>query len=50
MTQVEELAAFVERASYGDLSREASQQIKIRVLDALGCALGALEGRAHSNA
>ncbi len=42
MTQVEELAAFIERVSYSDLSGEPSHQIKIRVLDALGCALGAL--------
>ncbi len=42
MTQVEELAAFVQRVSYSDLSGEASHQIKIRVLDALSCALGAL--------
>ncbi len=44
MTQVEQLAAFVARASYADLSAEASQQLKIRVLDALGCAIGALDG------
>jgi 2-methylcitrate dehydratase len=43
MTRVEEMAAFVERISYDDLSGEISRQIKIRVLDALGCALGALE-------
>jgi 2-methylcitrate dehydratase len=42
MTQVEELAAYVEESSYRHLSAEASRQIKIRVLDALGCALGAL--------
>jgi 2-methylcitrate dehydratase len=44
MTQVEQLAAFVERMSYGDLSEEARQQLKIRILDAIGCAIGALEG------
>ncbi len=43
MTKAEELGAFVERVSYGDLSREASHQIKVRVLDSLGCAFGALE-------
>ncbi|MEJ2207846.1 MAG: MmgE/PrpD family protein [Anaerolineae bacterium] len=42
MTEVEQLAAFVTQASYEDLSDEARQQLKIRVLDALGCALGAL--------
>lgn len=44
MTQVEQLAAFVERVSYEDLSEEARYQLKIRILDALGCAIGALEG------
>jgi len=44
MTRVEQLAAFVARASYEDLSEEASRALKIRVLDALGCAIGAIEG------
>lgn len=44
MTQVEQLADFVARMAYDDLSKEARQQLKIRVLDALGCAIGALEG------
>ncbi len=41
-TMSEGLAAFVEGASYEDLSRAARQTLKIRVLDALGCAVGAL--------
>jgi 2-methylcitrate dehydratase len=44
MTQVEQLAAFVEHMTYEDLSEEARHQLKIRILDALGCALGAIEG------
>src|SRR5579883_3095474 len=44
MTKAEELAAFVVRAKYEDLSAEACQQLKIRLIDALGCAFGALEG------
>jgi len=44
MTQVEQLADFVVRMKYEDLSEEACQQLKMRILDALGCALGALEG------
>ncbi len=44
MTQVEQLAAFVVRMRYEDLSEEARQQLKIRIIDALGCAIGALEG------
>src|SRR5712692_6616423 len=44
MTQVEQLAAFVVHMTYEDLSEEARQQLKIRIVDALGCAIGALEG------
>jgi hypothetical protein len=44
MTHVEQLAAFVVRATYEDLSEEARQELKIHVLDALGCAIGALKG------
>lgn len=44
MTQVEQLAAFVVRASYDNLSEAVRQQLKIRILDALGCAIGAMEG------
>src|SRR5438876_3462525 len=44
MTQVEQLANFVARMTYEDLSEEARQQLKIRILDALGCAIGAIEG------
>ncbi len=44
MTQVEQLAAFVVHTRYEDLSEEARQQLKIRIIDALGCAFGALEG------
>ncbi len=44
MTQVEQLAAFVVSRTYQDLSEEARDQLKIRILDALGCAFGALDG------
>ncbi len=44
MTQVEQLAAFVVQTKYEDLSDEARQQLKTRIMDALGCAFGALEG------
>ncbi|HLX40971.1 MAG TPA: MmgE/PrpD family protein [Ktedonobacteraceae bacterium] len=44
MTQVEQLAAFVVRMRYEDLSEAARQQLKMRILDALGCAIGAVEG------
>ncbi len=44
MTHAEQLAAFVVRASYEDLSEAARQQLKIRVLDGLGCAMGAQQG------
>lgn len=43
MAIVDELAAFVVSASYEQLSEAARLQTKIRVLDALGCAFGALD-------
>ncbi len=42
MTLAEELARFVARTSFDDLSEAAKAQLKIRVLDSLGCAIGAL--------
>jgi 2-methylcitrate dehydratase len=44
MSCVENLAAFVCRSAYEDLSDKAREQLKIHILDSLGCALGALEG------
>lgn len=41
---VKQLAEFVTRSSWDDLSHDARNALKIRVLDALGCALGALSG------
>jgi 2-methylcitrate dehydratase len=42
MTEVQELAAFVEQASLNDLNEGALEQLKIRVLDTLGVAIAAL--------
>ncbi len=44
MPIVQDLAAFVDDAAYGDLSNAAKKQLKVRVLDSLGCAIGALDG------
>ena len=44
MTIAEDLASFVTKASYGDLSGECRHQLKIRVLDSLACGIGAVEG------
>ena len=44
MTVAQELASFIVRASYDDLSEEARHQMKVRVLDSLGCAIAAVEG------
>lgn len=44
MTQAEQLAAFVVKTSYDDLSEATRDQLKIRVLDSLACAIGALDG------
>jgi 2-methylcitrate dehydratase len=44
MTEAQQLAEFVDQASYENISDEAREQLKIRVLDALGCAIGAVDG------
>ena len=43
MTQVEELAEFIVNSSFEDISGFGVRELKIRVLDALGCAIGALD-------
>jgi 2-methylcitrate dehydratase len=43
MTMVEQLARFVVARSWDDLSEPARDALKIRILDALGCALGAID-------
>jgi 2-methylcitrate dehydratase len=43
-THARELASFVVGASFEDLSEEALRELKIRVLDSLGCAIGAVDG------
>lgn len=44
MTLARQLAAFATRSSWEEVSAEARQALKLRVLDSLGCALGALDG------
>jgi len=44
MTRVQELARFVTSTNYDQLSQEAEESLKIRILDSLGCAIGALSG------
>lgn len=44
MTAVERLAGFAVNAAFEELSETACEQLKIRVLDTLGCAIGALGG------
>ena len=43
MTEVQKLAGFVTSRKFSDLSESAVRELKIRLLDSLGCALGALE-------
>ena len=43
-TQVEELARFVCRSRWDEISGPARDQLRLRVLDSLGVALGALDG------
>jgi 2-methylcitrate dehydratase len=42
MTEAEKLARFVAARSWSDLSEQARDALKVRMLDSLGCALGAL--------
>ena len=43
MTAVERLAEFAVSSPYEELSETARQQLKIRILDDLGCAIGAMD-------
>src|SRR5579863_5356063 len=43
MTLIEELAEYAASRTFGDLSGSAVKQLKIRILDSLGCGIGALE-------
>ncbi len=43
MTEVQKLAEFIHAARYSRISPQAVEQIKIRVLDTLGVAIGALD-------
>jgi len=42
MIEVQKLANFVDRAGFGDITATAVEQLKIRVLDTIGVAIGAL--------
>ena len=44
MTEVQKLASFVNSRKFSDLSDAAVRELKIRLLDSLGCAIGALNG------
>ncbi|MEM9666441.1 MAG: MmgE/PrpD family protein [Bacteroidota bacterium] len=44
MTEVQQLAAFTASRTFDHLSEHALRELKIRLLDSLGCAIGALEG------
>lgn len=43
MTLAEDLAEFVVKSEWADLSSDARQQLRLRILDSLGCALGAVD-------
>lgn len=43
MTQAEQLASFIVKTSYDDMSEAAREDLRIRILDSLGCAIGALD-------
>jgi len=45
MTELQKLSNFVCSRSYDALSNDAVRELKIRLLDSLGCAIGALNGK-----
>jgi 2-methylcitrate dehydratase len=44
VTKAQELAAYAVNASYDEIPEAIRQQLKIRIIDSLGCAIGALGG------
>jgi 2-methylcitrate dehydratase len=44
MSQAQQMAIFASGARFASLGSDTRQQLKIRILDALGCGLGALHG------
>ncbi|MBS1920327.1 MAG: MmgE/PrpD family protein [Bacteroidetes bacterium] len=44
MTEVQKLARFIQSKSYDDLSPAAIKELKIRLLDSIGCAIAAQNG------
>lgn len=44
MTEVQQLARFVTTRKIEDVSPEAREALKIRLLDSIACAIGAIEG------
>lgn len=44
MYRVEQLAEYVVNATFGELRPKTIEQLKIRILDSLGCAFGAITG------
>ena len=48
MTGAQVLAKYVRQARLEDLSDKALEQLKIRVLDTIGVAIGALAATSHS--
>ena len=43
VTQAEQMASFIVKTSYEDMSEAAREDLRIRILDSLGCAIGALD-------
>lgn len=44
MTKAQELASYAVNSSYDEIPEPIRQQLKIRIIDSLGCAIGALGG------
>jgi len=43
VTQAKRLASFIVKTSYDDMTEATRKDLRIRILDALGCAIGALD-------
>ncbi|KJS33246.1 MAG: 2-methylcitrate dehydratase [Desulfatitalea sp. BRH_c12] len=44
MTIVQQIAAYIAKKDFADMSEQAGRQIKLRILDSLGTAIGAVQG------
>ena len=44
MKEIEQLGSYIAKAEFSDLTTASIETLKIRILDSIGCAIGALHG------